>query len=121
MGLVRLLLVVLLALSASVSAAMVASHTAVVGHNHTAMDNATDKQPACCSESTDRTQTCHVLPALLPGADRHDAALATCEDLAIGVGLILTGVEPSVPLYPPRAVRCIPHLLGRGFQICNHI
>ena len=55
----------------------------IVEHSHAAMDEMADDQPVCCSESSERTQTCHVLPALLPGADHHDAAPATCEDVFI--------------------------------------
>ena len=103
MGLIRLLLVVLVALSASVSGAMVAGHAAVVEHSHVAMDEVANDQPVCCSESSERSQTCHALPALLPGAGNHDDAPATCEDVFIAASLLLTGIEPSGPLDPPRA------------------
>ncbi|GHF09107.1 hypothetical protein GCM10016455_32510 [Aliiroseovarius zhejiangensis] len=104
MSLTRLLLVVMVALSASVSAAMDAGHAAVVEHSHAAMDDMADDQPVCCSESSERSQTCHALPALLPGAGQHDAAPATCEDVFFVAGLLLTGIEPSSPLDPPRVV-----------------
>ena len=104
MSLIRLLLVVMLALSASVSGAMDAGHAAVMEHDHAAMDEMADDQPVCCSEGSERTQTCHVLPALLPGTDLHEAAPASCEDVSLCARLLLTGVEPSGPLDPPRAV-----------------
>lgn len=103
MSLIRLLLVVIVALSASVSGAMNAGHITVAEHSHAAMVDVADDQPVCCSGGTERTQTCHVLPALLPGADLHDASPAGCEDVAFGTGLLLTGIEPSGPLDPPRA------------------
>ncbi|UWR24655.1 hypothetical protein [Sulfitobacter sp. S190] len=104
MGLIRLLLVVLVALSASISGAMDAGHAAVVEHSHVAMDEVADDQPVCCSESSERSQTCHALPALLPGAaGHHNDAPATCEDVFTAASLLLTGFEPSGPLDPPRA------------------
>ena len=104
MGLIRLLLVVLIALSASVAGPMDAGHAAVAEHSHAAMDDMADDQPFCCSESTERSQTCHAVPALLPAAGDHDDAPATCEDVFIAASLLLTGIEPSGPLDPPRAV-----------------
>ena len=104
MGLIRLFLVVMVALSASVSGAMDAGHAVVMEHGHAAMDGETDDQPVCCSEGTERSQTCHALPALLPGADQHEAALASCKDVTMATSLLMTGIEPSGPLDPPRAV-----------------
>lgn len=104
MALIRLLLVVLVVtLSASGSGAMIAGHAAVMEQSHAGMGETAGDQPICCSESSERTQTCHVLPALLPGADLHLAATATCGDVFVGTGLLLTGIEPSGPLDPPRA------------------
>ncbi|WP_298430837.1 hypothetical protein [uncultured Jannaschia sp.] len=103
MGLIRLLLVVMVALSASISGAMDAGHAAVVEHSHAATDEAADDQPVCCSESSERSQPCHALPALLPGVGHHDDAPATCEDVYVSASLPLTGIKPSGPLDPPRA------------------
>lgn len=103
MGFVRLLLVALVALSASVSGAMDAGHMAAPEHSHAATDQLTDDQPVCCSETTERSQTCHALPALLPGAGHHDDAPATCVDVFVAASLLLTGFEPTGPLDPPRA------------------
>lgn len=103
MGLIRLLLVVLVALSASISGAMDAGHAAVVEHSHVAMDEVADDQPVCCSESSERSQTCHALPALLTGAGHHNDAPATCEDVFTAARLMMTGIEPSSLLDPPRA------------------
>lgn len=104
MGLFRLLFVIMVTLSASLSGAMDAGHATVVEHSYASADEVADDQPVCCTESSERTQTCHVLPALLPGADLDDAAPASCEDVAIVAGVLLTGTEPSGPLDPPRAV-----------------
>ena len=104
MFLFRLLLVVMTTLSASVSGAMDAGHMVAVEHSHTSVGEVADDQPICCSESSERTQTCHALAALLPGADLNDTAPTTCEDVSILAGVLLTGIEPSGPLDPPRAV-----------------
>lgn len=103
MGLIRLLLVIMVALSASVSGAMDARHALAAGNSTTFMEHSADDQPVCCSESTERSQTCHALPALLPGAGNHDDAPATCDNVFIAASLLLTGIEPSGPLDPPRA------------------
>lgn len=66
MELVQLILVVIVTLSAAVSGAMDAVHAAVVEYKHMAMGKRTDDEPVCCSESTERTQSCDFLPALLP-------------------------------------------------------
>ncbi|WP_223427675.1 hypothetical protein [Tateyamaria pelophila] len=104
MALFRILLVAILALSASVSGAMDARHATVMEHSKMAASEVIADQPVCCSESSERSQTCHVLSALLPGADHDDTAPATCQDMSFGGGLLLTGFEPSGPLDPPRAV-----------------
>lgn len=102
MSLIRLLLVVTAVLSASVSGAIDAGHMAALEHSHAAVNDMADDQPVCCSESAERSQTCHALPALLPGVGQHDAVPATCEDVFIAASLLLTGIEPSGPLDPPR-------------------
>lgn len=104
MGLLRIILVVLFALSASFSGAMDAGHTAALVHSHAVMDDMADDLPVCCSESTERSQTCHVLPTLLPGEDLHETAPVPCKDVFIAASLLPKGIEPSGPLKPPRAV-----------------
>ncbi len=104
MALIRFLFVVMVALSTSLPGAMDASHGATVEHHHAAMDEVVDDQPICCSEPIEHTQTCHALIALLPAADLYEAAPATCEDVIMGPGLLLTGIKPSGPLDPPRLV-----------------
>ena len=104
MGLFRILVVVMVTLSASVSGTMDAGHAAALEHSHAAMDEMAGDQPVCCSQSSEGPQSCHVLPALLPYSDLHHAAPASCEDVPIGAGLLLTGIEPSGPLDPPDPV-----------------
>lgn len=104
MILFRLLLVVLVTLSASVPGAMDAGHPTTTQHGHAALDQAADEEQICCTENSERAQTCHVLAALLPGGDVHGTRPATCGSVSVIAGVLLTGIEPSGPLDPPRAV-----------------
>lgn len=104
MGLIRFLMVVVVALSASLSGAMDAGPTAGLEQSHAAKGHMADDQLVCCSESSERGKTCHALPALLPGAVLHEAVPATCEAVFIGASLLLKGIEPTSFLDPPRAV-----------------
>ncbi|MEQ6250340.1 hypothetical protein ABMC89_15705 [Sulfitobacter sp. HNIBRBA3233] len=101
---IRLLLVAMVALSASVLGAADAGHMAGFAHGHAAMEEATDGQPACCAETTERSPTCHGFPALPPGVEQDVVAPAACENTFFGTKLLLTGIEPSGPLDPPRAL-----------------
>ena len=104
MSLVRFLLLVVLTFSALLYGAVESGHMPVSDHDHAAVESITDEQPVCCQDSTERTQTCHALPALLPAMDPYDTAPATGEDVFCASGILLTGMEPSGPLDPPRAV-----------------
>jgi hypothetical protein len=104
MYLVRFLLIVMVMISASLSSAMAASHSGFADRGHGVMEMATNDQVHCCKDGTERTQSCHVLPALLPGAELHQTAPVTGEDVFAAVGLFLTGFEPSGPLDPPRTM-----------------
>lgn len=104
MYLVRILLVVLLTLSTSLSNAMDAGHVPVSDHEHATVEGMAHGQPLCCQDSTERTQTCHALLALLPALTSSVIAPGTGEDVFCTSGVLLTGFEPSGPLDPPRAV-----------------
>ncbi|SEW47174.1 hypothetical protein SAMN04488515_3541 [Cognatiyoonia koreensis] len=101
---VRILMVVVLTLSASLSSAMSAGHTPVADHQHASVEVMADEQPMCCQDGMDRAQTCHALSALLPASELSDAAPAKGKDLFCTSGVLLTGFEPSGPLDPPRPV-----------------
>ena len=104
MGLIRLLLIVLMTLTASVCAAMDGGHATALEHDHTSPMTVADDHPVCCSDSTERMQNCHVLPALVPASDFGVPEPVSCGNMLFGSGLLLTGIEPSGPLNPPRAV-----------------
>ena len=104
MGSIRLLLIVLMTLTASISGVLDAGHATAIEHAHAAALDATVDQPVCCSDGTERTQNCHVLPALVPASDLHVSEPESCGDVSFGSGLLLTGINPSGPLDPPLTV-----------------
>ena len=104
MSLVRFIMVVILALSASLSGAMDAGHMPSSDHDHAAVEMMADEQPACCQDSNERTQTCHAVSALLPASEPTSTPPIAGEDVVCVSGILLTGVQPSGPLDPPRSV-----------------
>ncbi|MEP3024536.1 MAG: hypothetical protein ABJO71_01480 [Pseudoruegeria sp.] len=104
MVLIRCLLIVMLMLSATFSVAMEAGHAANFDSERTVAETMSDDMPACCDDSTERGQTCHVLLALLPGAEGYSMGPITGEDVFAAAGLLLSGIEPSGPLDPPRVM-----------------
>lgn len=101
---IRLLLIVLMALTASVFGALDAGHATAKEYAHATVQHAAEDQPACCSDSTQHTQNCHVLPALVPATDLHVSEPVSRADVLFGAGLLLTGIELAGPLDPPRTV-----------------
>lgn len=101
---VRILLVVLIASYATLSGAMGAGHASGSHSEHAAMDATMADVPTCCEDSTDRTPNCHVLTALCPSALKHSPSQVSGEDLFVSYGLMLTGINPSGLLDPPRTV-----------------
>ena len=104
MYLVRILLLMLLTFSTSLSYAMDAGHVRVSDHTHASVEDIADAQPLCCQDSTECAQTCHALLALLPTLTLSGTAPVAGEDVFCTTGVLLTGFEPSGPLDPPRAV-----------------
>ena len=104
MYLVRILLVMLLTFSASLSNAMDTGHMPVSDHTYATVEDMADAQPLCCQDSTECAQTCHALLALLPTLTLIGTATVAGEDVFCTTCVLLTGFEPSGPLDPPRAV-----------------
>lgn len=104
MFLVRFLIVVVLTLSTSLSSALDAGHLPVVSHDHTVVKVMANDQPHCCQDSTERAHTCHALLAVLPTVVLDSAAPALNGDVFCASSLLMTGIEPSGPLDPPREV-----------------
>lgn len=104
MSLVRILLVIVLTMSTSLSSAMGAGHMIIPDHEHATVEAIADGQPLCCQDSMERTQICQFLLALLPALTLSDTAPVTGEDAFCTSDVLLTGLEPSGPLDPPRAM-----------------
>ena len=104
MSMARFIMVVILTLSASLSGAMDAGHMPSTDHNHAAAEIMADEQPACCQDSSERTQTCHAVPALLPASELASLPPSSVEDIVCESGILLNGIQPSGLLDPPRAV-----------------
>jgi len=104
MSLIRFIMIVILTLSTSLSAAMDAGHMPSSDHDHAAVEMMADEQPACCQDSTERTQTCHAVPALLPASEPTSTPPFAAEGVVFASGILLTGIQPSGLLDPPRAV-----------------
>lgn len=103
MVLVRILLVAIVALTVSLSGAMASGHPPVAPHDHAVVAGMDHDHPDCCMDSTERGQSCHILPALLPLSESHDPAPVAGEDVVVTPDLLLTGVEPTGPFEPPCA------------------
>ena len=100
----RFLMVVLLTLSASLTFAMDAGHSPAATHDHAGIEDTAVDQPPCCVDSSERGASCHVLLALLPADVPNNAAPEACGNISCVPARLATGIEPSGPLDPPRAV-----------------
>lgn len=104
MYMVRSLLVVIMALSASLAGAVEGGHMPVQTHDHAVAESVADDLTNCCADSSERAQTCHALPVLVPSIQQGDAATTSGEDVFYTSRRFMTGIELSGPLDPPRAV-----------------
>ena len=100
----RILLIILMTFSASISAAMEVGHAVASESDHAAMEHVADKQPVCCTGEPERAQSCHILPALVPVAAFEGVAPDCSETAYLRIGLLLRGIELSGLLDPPRTV-----------------
>ena len=104
MGLISFVFTVMFALSASISGAIGTSHVDFAEHNHAAMGEVVEDQIVDCLEASEHTQCCHALLALPPSEFLHGATPMSCEVVIMRPALLLTGIQPSGPLDPPRLV-----------------
>ena len=102
MRIISFVFTVMFALSASISGAIGTSHVDFAEHNHATMGQVVEDQTVDCLEASEHTQTCHVLLALLPGDFLHEATPISCEVVLMRPALLLTGIQPTGPLDPPR-------------------
>lgn len=100
----RVFLIIVLTLSASLSGAVAADHVVMPDHDHSVVETTDNDQPACCEGSTERAPNCLVMPAMV---DSHgafaDEITARSEAFAV-FERTLTGIELSGPFDPPRMV-----------------
>lgn len=104
MYIVRLLFIVLVTLSASLSAALEVGHAIATDSDHSVMGEVADDQLVCCNHGSDRTQTCNVLPALVPIGTLEGLEPECSGTLFSSINVLMTGIEPSGLLDPPRVM-----------------
>lgn len=101
---VRLLTIALILLSATLPGAMAASHA---GPTDMAVDTTavmSADHETCCTDGMEQSQSCHVLPAILPATARDKGAQGLVRSVTFGPSILLTGFEPAGTLDPPRPV-----------------
>ncbi len=104
MAFMRIVLIILMTFSASLSGAMEVGHAFASEADHAAMEHVADEQPVCCTDNTEPAQNCHVLPALVPVA-AFGVVTPHCSETAYSnIGLWLRGIGSSALLDPPRTV-----------------
>lgn len=99
---VRLLLIVALTLSASLSGAVGSGHVVMQDHDHSVIESAADDLSACCDDSAERAHTCLTMPAMFEGTGAYVDTRASGDAVFDACGLALTGIQPSGPTDPPR-------------------
>lgn len=104
MAFARILLIILMTFSASLSSAMEVGHTVASEADHAAREHVADEQPDCWTDSTESAQSCHVLPALVPAAAFGGSAPDGSKTTYSSIGFLLLGIEPSRLLDPPRSI-----------------
>ncbi len=99
MYLVRLLTIILIVLSTSLSGAMAASHAGTADMTVMSVDH-----ESCCEGSMQQSPSCHAVPAIIPTMTMSWAAPEAMQSVTFELAILLTGTEPSGTLDPPRAV-----------------
>lgn len=108
MKLIRILTIFMVVLSTSlsgaISGAMAADHVVSMNMSVQTTDAMPGDHGGCCDHDTERSATCHVVPAVIPVMtfDRSDPDVLRM--VSFGPTTILIGTEPVTLLDPPRAV-----------------
>jgi hypothetical protein len=100
----RLLLILALTLSASLAGAVEAGHVLMIDHDHSAVESIDTDTPMCCESGVERSHSCLSMPALYDGTSTQSDMLANGRVNFDAYGHVLTGIEPSGPVDPPRMV-----------------
>lgn len=82
---------------------MATAHVHAADHEMAAMDTLSGETEHCCETGTDGMQSCHLMIAVVPTLTPNAVIPRTGRAITFGSGLVLSGVEPSGPLDPPRA------------------
>ncbi len=101
---VRHLMIIMIVLSATLSGAMAAGHA---GQMDMIMDEAavvSADHKDCCTDGMTQSQSCHVLPAILPEMKIDRIPQKLVQSVTFGPSHLLTGFEPTGTLDPPRSV-----------------
>ncbi|MBB5723367.1 hypothetical protein FHS72_003012 [Loktanella ponticola] len=101
---VRLLMIALIVLSTTLSGAMAARH---LGPTDVSVETAavmSADHKTCCTDGTEQSQGCHVLPAILPAMKMDSGAQKLLRSVTFGPSILPTGFEPAGTLDPPRLV-----------------
>jgi len=104
MSLIRILSVLLIVLSTSLSGTMSTARVANADVDIMAGDTQAGASADCCDTDTDRPMDCYFPTAIFPFAGRASSDAATAWTTIIPRGLTLSGVEPRGLLDPPRSV-----------------
>lgn len=101
---VRLVLVVVVAMTAALSPAMDNEHIVVPTHDHATVETDAGDEPMCCHMGAEPGLTCHGLPAVLPTSQLQAIIPDATDGLFRSPDALLAGICPSGLLEPPRTV-----------------
>lgn len=100
---VRTLLVLILTLSTSLTGVMAEEFELPQEHTQAAEISVSD-EAECCATNTESAQACHHAPAIVPALQRASLSQLASRNQFVTFGLLLTGIDLSGPLDPPRSV-----------------
>ena len=106
MYMVRLLTIILIVLSTSLSATMATAHgpasDAAVETGKAAANIM--EHAGCCEEGSDRASICHGMSALVPETPENELVPGRSLSIGFAAPIVLSGIEPDGPLDPPRVL-----------------
>ena len=106
MSLIRLLTIILIVLSTSLSATLATAHAVA---SDAALDtgkvaaNITE-YAGCCDEGSERAPICHGMSALVPETPENELVPGRSLFIGFGSPIVPSGIEPDGPLDPPRVM-----------------
>lgn len=100
----RMLLILALTLSASLSGAVASERVVAPAHEHHAAQDLDTDAPMCCENGIERAHSCTAMPGMFERAAEYGNALTSDCILFELDERVLIGVPPSGLLDPPRTV-----------------